>query len=129
MVYFSLPARLDHGLYLDRMWTVHDSEDVITADEAEAGPSALQVVDGLAHVSFCAENQSCKPVFRTLDLFCFYNLHKALNDLGIGEASVSEDGTPRLQRFDDFVGLIACECEPRRVGVDLHCASESLLGS
>ena len=36
---------------------VHDAEDVFTGHETEAGVSGLEIVNGLAHIAFSAENE------------------------------------------------------------------------
>ena len=64
-----------------------------------------------------------------LDLFRFADLHQALDDLGVGQAGVAEDGAAGLQGFDDLVGLVAGEGEASGGGVDFHGAPEGLLGA
>lgn len=124
---FPLPAGLDHGLHLDRVGRVHDAEDVVAAHEAEAGPGRLQVVDGLAHVALGAEDEGGQAVVGVLDALGVDDLEQALHHLGVAEAGVAQDGAAGLERFDDFVRLVAREGEARGAGVDFHGAAESLL--
>ncbi len=123
----ALPARFDHRLHFDRVRTVDDAEDVVAAHEAEAGPGALQVVDGLAHVALGAEDEGRDAVLAVLDLFRLADLHQSFDDLGVGQAGVAEDGAARLEGLDDLVGLVAGEGEAGGRGVDFHGASEGLL--
>lgn len=64
----ALVAGLEHGLDLDGVRRVDDLENVVAADEAEAGVRALQVVDGLAHVALGAEDERGHALVVVLDL-------------------------------------------------------------
>ena len=59
--------------------------------------------------------------------FNLADFEQALEQLFVAQAGVPQDGTPRLDRFDDFVALVARECEPGRVRVQFHRAAEGLL--
>lgn len=111
------------------MRAVHDAEDVVPADEAEAGPGALQVVDGLAHVALGAEHQRGNAVLGVVHLFGLADLHQPLHDLGVGEARVAEDGAAGLDWLDDLVGLVAGKGKAGGRRVDLHCTAQCLLGA
>lgn len=123
----ALVAGLQHGLDLDGMRGIDDLEDVVAADEAEAGVRALQVVDGLAHVALGAEHEGGHPLVVVLDLLGLDDLQQPLDHLRLGEPAVPQDGAARLQRLDDLVRLVAREREPSRVRVDLHRAPQRLL--
>lgn len=123
----ALVAGLQHGLHLDGVGRVHDLEDVVAAHEAEARVRALQVVDGLAHVALGAEHERRHALVVVLDAFGGDDLQEALDDLGVGEPAVPQDGAAGLQGLDDLVGLVAGEGEARRVRVDLHRAAQGLL--
>ena len=90
---------------------IHDAEDVIAGDEAEARPCGLQIVDCLAHVAFGAEDQGGDAVFGVLDFFDVDDLEDAGGDLWVGEAGVAEDGAAGLEGFDYFLRLVAGEGE------------------
>lgn len=126
-VHVPLVARLEHGLHLDRVRTIHHLEHVIPRHEPEARVRRLQVVDRLPHVSLGAEHQRRQPVVRVLDFLGLDDLQKPLDDLRVRQLGVAQDRAARLQRLDDLVGLVAREGEARRVGVDLHRAAQRLL--
>ena len=106
---------------------VDDAEDVFAGDEAEAGGGGLEIVDGLTHVAFGAEDEGGDAVVGILDIFGLADLEQAANDLGVGEAGVAEDGAAGLDGFDDFVGGVAGEGEAGGGGVDFHGSAEGLL--
>ena len=111
------------------MRRIHDAKDVIPRYQTEPGPRALQIVDGLAHVAFCAEDERCDAVFCVRNFFDIDDLHDSCGDLRVCKSGVAEDGAPGLQRFDDLLGLIAGEGEAGGGGVDFHSAAEGLLGA
>ena len=104
-------ARLDHRLDFNRMRAVHHLEYVIPIHEPESRVCALQVVDGLSHVTFGGEHQRRDAIFREFDLLGLADLLETLDNLTISEAGVAKDSTARLEGLDDFVGLIAGEGE------------------
>ena len=126
---FAFPTRLDHRLHFDGVRRVHDAEDVVPAHEPEPGPRGLEVIDRLTHVALGAEDERGDAVFGVFDLFRTADLHEPVHDLGVGEASVAEDGAAGLEGLDDLVGGVAGEGEAGCGGVDLHGAAEGLLGA
>ena len=108
---------------------VHDAEDVFAGHETEACVGGLEIVNGLAHVAFSAEDESSDTVVGILYVFRFADLQQAANDLGVGEAGVAEDSAAGLDGFDDFIGGVAGEGEAGGGRVDFHGAAESLLGA
>ena len=104
-------TRLDHRLHFNRMRAVHHLKYVIPIHEPESRVCALQVVDGLSHVTFGGEHQRRDAVFGEFDLLGLAYLLEALDNLTISEAGVAKDSTARLEGLDDFVGLIAGEGE------------------
>ena len=123
------PAGFYDGLDFNRVRGVDDAEDVFAGHEAEAGVGGLQVVDGLAHVAFGAEDERGDAVVGGGDVFGFADLEETADDLGVGEAGVAEDGAAGLDGFDDFVGCVAGEGEAGGGGIYFHGAAESLLRS
>ena len=111
------------------MRRVDDAENLIPANEAEARPRRLEVIDCLAHVALGAEHKRGDPVVGVVDVFRGAYLHEAVDDLGVCEAGVPEDSAARLEGFDDFVGGVAGEGEAGGRGVDFHGAPEGLLGA
>lgn len=128
-IYLPLPAGLDHGLYLDRVRAVHDTEHIVTTDKTKARPSTLQVIDSLTHITLGTEDQGCNSVLGVLDFFSLADLHDPLDDLGVCQAGVAEDCTTRLEWFDDFVRLVAGEGETSGCRVDFHCTAQGLLST
>ena len=122
-----LPARPDHRLHLDRVRRVHDAEDVVPAHEPEPGPRRLEVVDRLAHVPLGTEDERGDAVLGVLDLLRRADLHEPVDDLGVREAGVPQDGAAGLEGLDDLVGLVAGEGEAGGGRVDFHGAPEGLL--
>ena len=108
---------------------INDAEDVFARQETEPGVGGLEVVNGLAHVAFSAEDERGDAVVGILYVFRFTDLQQAANDLGVREAGVAEDSATGLDGFDDFVGGVAGEGEAGGGGVDLHGAAEGLLGA
>ena len=104
-------ARLDHRLHFNRMRAVHHLKYVIPIHEPESRVCALQVVDGLSHVTFGGEHQRRDAIFGEFDLLSLTYLLETLDNLTISEAGVAKDSTARLEGLDDFVGLIAGEGE------------------
>jgi len=107
-------AVLDHSLDLVRVRLINNSEDIVSIDETETSMSTLQVVDGLSHVTLCAEDQSSKTILGVFDLLSFAYLVQTLDNLSIGQTRVSEDCTTRLEWLDDLVGLVAGKGEASR---------------
>lgn len=62
-------------------------------------------------------------------IFHLANLLQTLQNLGVPQLAISQDGTSRLYRLDDLVGHVASEGETSRVGVYLHSSTERLLCS
>lgn len=150
-------ARGQEFLNLDGVRLVAHFEDFVGADKVEAGPGRLEVVDGLAHVAFRGKDESRQPFLVVLDLraaggglrgsahalcrgswvgggnetkthaFNLADFEQALEQLFVAQAGVPQDGTPRLDRFDNLVALVAREGEPGRVRVQFHRAAEGLL--
>ena len=127
IVDLALPARLDHGLHLDRVRAVDDPKYIVATDESEARPGALKIVDRLSHVSFSAKDQCRQPVLRPVHFFRFNDLVQPADDLCIRQARVSENGASRLEGLNNFVRLVAGKSEAGGVGVDFHCATKGLL--
>ena len=50
-----------------------------------------------------------------------------MDELGIGEASIAENGTAGLEGLDDLIGLVAGEREAGGGGVYFHCTAKGLL--
>lgn len=111
------------------MRRVDDLEDVVARDKAKARVCGLQVINGLTHIAFSSEDERGKTIIAIFDLFGLDDLHQTLDHLCVGELGVAQDGASRLKRLDDLVGLVACKCEARGVGVDFHGAAKSLLGT
>lgn len=120
-------ARLDHLADLDGVRLVADLEDVVLRDKAESGPCRLEVVDGLAHVALGSEDEGLQALVVVLDFFSGANLLQALQDLGVAQLAVPQDGATRLDGLDDLVAHVARERETGRVGVDLHGSPQRLL--
>lgn len=74
-------------------------------------------------------NVNFEGVGRETDLFELAYLQEPLEYLRIAQFGIAQDGTTTLYWLDDLVRHIARECEPCRVGEDLHCSSEGLLRS
>jgi hypothetical protein len=150
---FAPHARRQEFFNLDGVGLVAHFEDFVGADKVEAGPGRLEVVDGLAHVAFRGKDESRQPflvvldlraaghgarggcsamhslpwIFRVTHAFDLADFEQALEQLFVAQAGVPEDGTPRLDRFDNLVALVAREGEPGRVRVQFHRAAEGLL--
>ena len=84
-IHLPFPARLNHRLHLDRMWTIHHPEHVVPAHEPETRERALQVVDRLPHVAFRAEDKRRDAVVAVRDVFRGADLQQAVHDLRVGE--------------------------------------------
>lgn len=111
------------------MRAIHHFEHIISAYEPESGPGGLEVVDSLSHIAFRAEDERGDAVVGVGDVFGGADLHEAVDDLGVGETGVAENGAAGLEGLDDFIGLVAREGEAGGGGVDFHGAPEGLLGA
>jgi len=111
------------------MGTVDDTEHIVPTDEAKSRPGTLQVVEGLAHVTFGTEDQGSYSIFRVLDLLGLADLHQSLHDLSVGQSCISKNGATRLKGFDDLVRLVASKGESSGSRVDFHCTAQRLLGT
>lgn len=123
----SLRALQDHVAEDDGVGLVADLEDVVVRNEAESTPRALEVVDGLSHVSLSREDERRKSLVVVLDSLRLANLLQALEHLGVAQLAVPQDRAAGLDRLDDLVAHVAREGKAGRVRVDLHRAAERLL--
>ena len=111
------------------MRAIHHLEHIVPTHETESSPCRLEVIDGLPHIAFRAEDECGDAVVGVGDVFCGADLHKAVDDLCVSEAGVAKDGAAGLEGLDDLVRLVAGEGEAGGGGVDFHGAPEGLLGA
>lgn len=113
----------------DRVRAVDYSEDIVSADKTETGPSTLQVVDSLTHVTLCTENKCSNAILRVLDLLRLANLHQPFHNLSVCQPGIPENGATGLKWFDDLVRLVAGKGKSCGGGIDFHSTSQGLLGT
>lgn len=126
-IHVSLKTCLEHGLDLDGVWGVYDLEYIVSRHHTETGMCRLQVVDRLSHITFRTKHQRGQTLVIVLDLLGLDDLQQPLDHLRIRQPRIPQDGTSRLERLDDLVGLVTRKREPGGIRVNLHRPAQGLL--
>lgn len=111
------------------MGLIADFEDDSLIDQSilcqvEGG---LEIVEGVTHVAFGGKQDCFQTIFGVADILRLADAQETLQDIFIRETGVAQDGSPTLDGFNDFGGIVTGEAESSAARVNLHGTTEGLL--
>jgi len=96
---------------------------------AKTSCSSLKIVQSISHVTIGCENECLESIVGTLDLLKLGHNLESLQNFLIIELGEANDGTSRLDRFDNLRGIITSYSESGSARILSHDHAESLLST
>jgi hypothetical protein len=111
---FSTDAEFNDVCHEVWMGLVAHFEDIISVYNFEACIGGLQIIQSVSHIPVSSKDESFEPILGNSDRLLSHDNLKPFQDFFISKFSEPDNGTSRLNWFNQFGGVIASDCEPSR---------------